>query len=159
MLFKIIKTRKINVIKNFVATIVIFFLLIGIIKLILISISPFVTTDLERNLWYGQQFWNVFFDVYRLTPFQIDPNFNIIDPTTGLFAWPDNTYDYPTLSIVLYALIALIPVGIAGQMIITKMFFIAVDVLNFFLLRQLDTSDSKLLSWVYWIVLIPFSME
>ena len=148
-----------NEIKEFIGSrgLITIFLLIGIIKLILISFDPLVTTDLERNLWYGRQFWNVFFDVYRLTPFEIDPNFNIIDPTTGLFAWPDNTYDYPILSILLYALIAMIPVGIASQMLITKMFFVAVEVLNFFLLRQIDTSDSKILSWVYWIVVIPFS--
>lgn len=133
------------------------FLLIGLIRLLLIFVEPLVTTDLERNLWYGKQFWTVFLDVYRLTPFEIDPSFNIIDPTTGLFAWPDNTYDYPILSILLYATITLAPIGIVGHMLLTKLLFTAIDVLNFLLLRQLDDSDTKILSWVYWIVLTPFT--
>jgi hypothetical protein len=122
---------------------------------VLLFFGPWLTTDLERSLWYGDKFWRIFFDVYALTPKEIDPNYNIIDLTTGLLAWPDNTYDYPILSILFYAAFALIPIGITGQIILVKFIFNLVDVVNFLLLRRLD--DQKTLSWLYWVLLTPFS--
>jgi hypothetical protein len=135
---------------------VILLTLIVISRGLLIFIGPLVTTDLQRSLWYGKQFWDVFFDVYILTPLEIDPNFNIRDPTTGLLAWPDNTFDYGVVTLFFHAIIALIPLDTTLLVIITKLVFNVVDFINFFMLRRLE-NEEKYLSWLYLIILIPFS--
>ena len=82
--------------------ILVIFVIFMILRLLLVFLNPLFTTDLARSLFYGKNFWSVFFDVYKLTPVQIDPSFNIIDPTTGLLAWPDNTYDYGIVSLIFF---------------------------------------------------------
>jgi len=133
----------------------IFILIILLIRIILAFITPLVTTDLERSLWYGDHFWSIFFDVYSKTPLDIDPNYNIIDPTLGALAWPNNTYDYPLLSILFFAINALIPIGIANQMIFVKFSYTGFDFINFLLLRRLN--NDKRISLLYWLILTPLS--
>lgn len=132
-----------------------FILIILLIRIILAFVTPLVTTDLERSLWYGNHFWSIFFDVYSKTPLDIDPNYNIIDPTLGVLAWPDNTYDYPLLSILFFAINALFPIGIANQMVLVKFSYSGIDFINFLLLRRLN--EDKRISTLYWLVLTPLS--
>ena len=51
-------------------------------------IPPLLTSDFHRNLFYGQAFWKYGFKVYDMTPLEIDPNYDIIDPPSGLLACP-----------------------------------------------------------------------
>lgn len=138
---------------KFILGIVLSFL---VIRLLTIFIPPQFTTDLARSLFYGKHFWNVGFNVYKLTPIQIDPNFNVIDPTTGTLAWTHNTYDYGLISLLYYAIIGILPVSISTQMIIAKFILNIVDVILVFFLILLFP-ENKEIPIVFWVVMIPFS--
>ena len=127
-----------------------------VVRLMLIFIPPLFTTDLARCLFYGQQFWKHGFNVYKLTPIQLDPNYHIIDPTTHQKAWPYNKYDYGVISLFFYALIALFPVSNSMLLIITKFLFNIADVVTFFLLISLYQRNKEF-PMIFWIIMIPFT--
>jgi hypothetical protein len=127
-----------------------------LIRIVLIFVPPLFTTDLARSLFYGKHFWSVGFNVYKFTPIQIDPNFSIIDPTTGQLAWPNNTYDYGLISILFYALLALIPLNSSELIIVSKVVFNIID-LGSFLILILLFPRNKEIPIAYWIFLTPFS--
>ncbi|MFX0150766.1 MAG: hypothetical protein ACFFAJ_08310 [Candidatus Hodarchaeota archaeon] len=93
-------------------------------------VPPLVTSDYERNLFYGRAFWEHGFSVYDKTPLEIDPNYNIGDPTSDLLSYPNTTYDYPTLQLLFWASLAPIPFS----SIIAKWVLSSFDIINFFLL-------------------------
>ncbi len=127
-----------------------------IIRLLLLLIPPQFTTDLARSIFYGQQFWHHYFDVYKLNPVQLDPNFNIIDPTTGQLAWPKNTYDYGVISLFFYAIIGLIPLPNTILLIIAKLMFTLADIITLFLLIKLYPKNKEI-PLTFWIVMVPFT--
>ena len=117
------------------------------------------TSDLKRNLFYGEAFWKHGFKVYDMTPLEIDPNFNITDPLSGLLAYPNTTYDYPTVQLVFWAIIAPLPFAD----IIAKWIFSFFDLINFmllfYLMKQVNTKQNKdnLESNRDWsLIIIPF---
>ena len=127
-----------------------------ILRFILVLISPQFTTDLARSIFYGQQFWKHGFDVYKLTPIQLDPNFNIIDPTTGQLAWPKNKYDYGLVSILFYSLIGLLPLPDSVLIVITKIMFNFIDIITFSLLIVLFPKNKEI-PLLFWIIMLPFT--
>jgi hypothetical protein len=96
-------------------------------------VPPLVTSDYERNLFYGRAFWEHGFSVYDKIPLDIDPNYNIGDPTSDLLSYPNTTYDYPTLQLLFWASLAPIPFS----SIIAKWVLSSFDIINFFLLYYL----------------------
>ncbi|MHA2224395.1 MAG: hypothetical protein ACXAC8_04285 [Candidatus Hodarchaeales archaeon] len=112
---------------------VLFIIFVVLHFLIGATISPLVTTDFERNLFYGNAFWEYGFYVYDKTPKEIDDSFNIIDPTTGLLAYPNTTYDYPTLQLLFWALVSPLPFS----SILAKVILSCFDIMNFFLIYHL----------------------
>ena len=136
--------------------IILFFSVVFCLRLVMVLIPPQFTTDLARSLFYGKHFWSIGFDVYNLTPIQIDPNFNIIDQTTNQLAWPGTTYDYGVLSLFYYALVSLISVNISTQMIIAKLLLNTVDIIIVIFLILLYP-ENKEIPIIFWVVMIPFS--
>lgn len=132
------------------------FIFFMIVRFILVFVPPQFTTDLARSIFYGQQFWKHGFDVYKLTPIQLDPNYNIIDPTTHQLAWPYNKYDYGVVSLFYYALIGLLPFPTSILIIIAKIFFNIADIITFFLLILLYPKNKELPIF-FWIIMIPFA--
>lgn len=112
-------------------------LLIPLLILLHVSLGllvpPLVTSDFERNLFYGKAFWNHGFSVYDMTPLEIDLSYNVRDPLTGDYSYPNITYDYPTLQLFFWAILARFPFS----SIIAKWVLSCVDILNFFLLYLL----------------------
>ena len=132
------------------------FLLLLIIRFLLVVVPPQFTTDLARSIFYGQQFWKHGFDVYNLTPIQLDPNYHIIDQTTRQKAWPDNKYDYGVISLFFYALIGLLPFSNSTLIIIAKIIFNIIDIVTFLLLVLLFPKN-KDIPIFFWILMIPFT--
>ena len=132
------------------------FIVILVIRFIVVFIPPQFTTDLARSIFYGQQFWRHGFDVYSLTPQQLDPNFHIIDPTTHQLAWPNNKYDYGIISLLYYAIIGLLPFNSSILIIIAKVIFNLVDIVSFLLLI-LIYPKKKEVPILFWILIVPFS--
>ncbi len=95
--------------------------------------SPLVTSDFKRNLFYGEAFWKYGFRVYDLTPTQIDPEYKIYDPTSGILSYPNTTYDYPTIQLLFWIGVSILPYSeILGKWILSSF-----DILNFFLIYYL----------------------
>jgi hypothetical protein len=141
----------------------IFIVLIITHMLIGALIPPLVTSDYERNLFYGNAFWEYGFKVYDMTPIQIDPNYQIGDPTSNLLSYPNTTYDYPTIQLLFWAGISILPLSnILGKWILS-----CFDIFNFFMiyhiLRRKDERSKeleipeKLLPLSYLFLSIPFS--
>jgi hypothetical protein len=101
--------------------------------LIGVIIPPLVTSDFERNLFYGKAFWERGFSVYDMTPLEIDPSYDVRDPLTGEYSYPNTTYDYPTLHLLFWAVLSPLPFS----SITAKWFLSCVDILNFFLIYSL----------------------
>lgn len=139
------------------------FSLVLLIRFIFVLSPPLVTSDLMRGLWYGKQFWGLFFDVYNLSPADIDLSSYtsiVVDPINGEAPWPRNTYDYGIVSLLFYAFLALFPGGLATQVLVAKLVLTGIDALNFVLIRRLENSgrfSRNLFSWLYWIVLSLFT--
>ena len=104
--------------------------------------TPLFTSDFERNMFYGQAFWKHGFEVYDLTPLDIDPNYSIGDPTSGLLAYENTTYDYPTIQLLFWAGMVLLPF----PQITIKWVLSFFDVLNYvllFVLLKRNSSDGN----------------
>lgn len=99
-------------------------------------IPPLVTSDFERNLFYGKAFWKHGFRVYDMTPIKIDPSYDVRDPLTGEYSYPNTTYDYPTLQLLFWAGLSPLPFS----SIIVKWFLSCIDILNFFIIYSLIMS-------------------
>ncbi|MHA2298320.1 MAG: hypothetical protein ACXADA_20005 [Candidatus Hodarchaeales archaeon] len=135
----------------------IIFVFVCIIRIVVIIIDPLVTSDLLRNIFYGQHFWTRGFGVYDLLPQELDASFSIIDPLCGdqtnpdCLSWPNNMYDYPSLHLLFFAVIALTPLPVIFSKLVLALF----DIINFFILNSKE--DYKSLAWVYFLINIPFS--
>ncbi|MFX0126179.1 MAG: hypothetical protein ACFFAE_21345 [Candidatus Hodarchaeota archaeon] len=124
-------------------------------------VPPLVTSDFERNLFYGKFFWKYGFSVYDMTPLEIDPLYNVRDPLTGEYSYPNTTYDYPTIQLLFWAGLSIFPFS----SIITKWFLSCVDVFNFFVIYSLMRSrkenectlSEKGFAFSYLLLSIPFS--
>jgi len=106
-------------------------------------ISPLFSSDFERNIFYGEAFWEHGFQVYDLTPLEIDPNYSIGDPTSGILAYENTTYDYPTIQLLFWAGMVLLPF----PQITIKWVLSFFDVLNcimlFLLLKRYSPEESS----------------
>ncbi|MHA2203503.1 MAG: hypothetical protein ACW991_07420 [Candidatus Hodarchaeales archaeon] len=126
-------------------------------------VPPLVTSDFERNLFYGKAFWDHGFSVYDMTPLEIDPSYDVRDPLTGEYSYPNTTYDYPTLQLLFWAGLSSLPFS----SIVTKWFLSCVDVFNFFVIYSLmrskerkenkRTISEKGFAFSYLVFSIPFS--
>lgn len=124
-----------------------------------LTIPPLLTTDFERNLFYGKSFWEHGFSVYDMTPLELDSTYDIRDPLTGDYSYPNTTYDYPTLQLLFWAGISFFPFS----SLTAKWLLSCVDLLNFFVLYSLmkgrtdNPSFEKILTLSYLFLSIPFS--
>ncbi len=115
-----------------------FFLLIFAHILISIFFFPIFTSDYERNLFYGRAFWKHGFGVYDMTPLEIDPNYSIGDPTSGILSYPNTTYDYPTIQLLFWAGMVILPFPEISARWILSLFDIFNTILIFGLLKQFN---------------------
>ena len=108
------------------------FLFLLLLRILLSIIPPQFSTDFLRNLFYGDAFWKFGFQVYDLTPKNIDPNYNILDPTTQIPAYAYSAYDYPVIQIIFWAITSLLPFStITGKWVL-----LIFDIANFLLIRD-----------------------
>jgi len=129
-------------------------------------ISPLVTSDFERNLFYGEAFWEHGFSIYDMTPLQIDPDYAIGDPSSGLLSYPNTTYDYPTIQLLFWAGVSILPFpNIVGKWLLSS-FDIFNFLIIFYFLKNLQNREEeaeeikvpeKALALSYLIFSIPFS--
>ena len=139
--------------KLLIPVLIMFHFAIGLI------IPPILTTDFERNLFYGKNFWEFGFSVYDMTPLELDPSYNVRDPLTGEYSYPNTTYDYPTLHLLFWAGISIFPFS----SLMAKWIFSCVDLVNFFVLYSLmkgctkNPTFEKSLAFSYLLFSIPFS--
>jgi hypothetical protein len=68
-----------------------------------------------------------------MTPLEIDPSFSVRDPLTGDYSYPNTTYDYPTLQLLLWAGLSSLPFS----SIVAKWFLSCIDFFNFFVIYSL----------------------
>ncbi len=102
---------------------------------------PVFTSDFERNLFYGRAFWEHGFEVYDMTPIDIDGNYSIGDPTSGILSYPNTTYDYPTLQLLFWAGVVLLPFPEISARWILSIFDIFNTLLIFGLLKRFRASE------------------
>lgn len=106
-------------------------------------IPPLFTSDFERNLFYGKAFWKHGFSVYDMTPLEINPLYDVRDPLTGEYSYSNTTYDYPTLQLLFWAGLSLLPFS----PIIAKWVLSSFDVINvlliFILLRSHESQEKE----------------
>ncbi len=143
--------------KGFLPLLFLVHLIIGAI------IPPLVTSDFERNLFYGQAFWKYGFTVYDLTPLDIDSSYDIVDPLSGILSYSNTTYDYPTIQLLFWACLAPLPLS----PIVIKWVLSSVDIINFFFIyfliwnRETKEKDytrlRKAFAFSYLFFSIPFS--
>lgn len=89
---------------------IIFVVLILLHFLLGAFIPPLLTSDFKRNLFYGKAFWKYGFEVYDMRPINITgTEYNITDPLTGLLSYPNTTFDYPTIQLMFWAVMSLLP--------------------------------------------------
>ncbi len=127
------------------------------IKLVFSFFNPYFTTDLYRNLWYADQFWYLGFDVYKYSPIQINPAYNLIDNNTGQLAWPTTHFDYGVVNLMFYAVIVFIFGNSYLAVVTTKLVLLVFDLMNFYMLLKLLPEDQSLIAWVYWLASIPLA--
>ncbi|MFX0209824.1 MAG: hypothetical protein ACFFDT_27830, partial [Candidatus Hodarchaeota archaeon] len=125
------RIKDLGSLKNLLPFLILLHFLIGVI------IPPLVTSDFERNLFYGEAFWKYGFRVYDMTPLEIDPFYDVRDPLTSEYSYPNTTYDYPTLQLLFWAGLSPLPFS----SIIVKWVLSCVDILNFFLIYSLIKSQ------------------
>ncbi|MFW9905133.1 MAG: hypothetical protein ACFFFH_12415 [Candidatus Thorarchaeota archaeon] len=123
-------------------------------------VPPLVTSDFERNLFYGKNFWEHGFKVYDMTPLEIDPFYDVRDPLTGEYSYPNTTYDYPTLQLLFWAGMSILPFSA----ITAKWILSSVDFINFFMIYSLmrcrerkSSITEKGIAVSYLFFSIPFS--
>jgi hypothetical protein len=145
------------------------YLFLGLIVLhILLGaiITPLFTSDFERNIFYGEAFWEHGFQVYDLTPLDIDPNYSIGDPTSGFLAYENTTYDYPTIQLLFWAGMVLLPFPQITIKWVLSFFDIINCILLFILLKRYSSEGrnnqeleifEKLFLLGYLLFAIPFS--
>jgi hypothetical protein len=106
-------------------------------------ITPLFSSDFERNIFYGEAFWEHGFQVYDLTPLEIDPNYSIGDPTSGMLAYENTTYDYPTIQLLFWAGMVLLPFPQITIKWVLSFFDILNCVMLFILLKRHSHEDGK----------------
>jgi len=127
-------------------------------------IPPLLTSDFKRNLFYGKAFWKYGFEVYDMRPINITgTEYNITDPLTGLPSYPNTTYDYPTIQLIFWAIVSLLPY----PEILAKWILSIFDIMNInfmiilLLQRQKEnfypSNFEKLFIFSYLLTSIPFS--
>ncbi|MFX1545871.1 MAG: hypothetical protein ACFFCU_06650 [Promethearchaeota archaeon] len=121
---------------------------------------PLATSDLERNLFYGRAFWQHGFRIYDLTPLEIDPLYDVRDPLSGEYSYPNTTYDYPTVQLLFWAGISFFPIS----SVIAKWIMSCVDIFNFFsisfIIKSLNGEDTRkrISEWGFSISYLFFSI-
>ena len=106
---------------------IIFILLILFHFILGAFIPPLLTSDFKRNLFYGEAFWKYGFKVYDMKPINISQTtYDITDPLTGLPSYPNTTYDYPTIQLLFWAVMTLLPY----PEVLTKWILSFFDILN-----------------------------
>jgi hypothetical protein len=143
------------------------FLVLIILHILLGAIiTPIFTSDFERNIFYGEAFWKYGFEVYDLTPLKIDPNYSIGDPTSGLLAYENTTYDYPTIQLLFWAGMVLLPFPQITIKWVLSFFDVLNCVMLFILLKRSSPDDDrnngmknfeKIFLLGYLLLSIPFS--
>jgi hypothetical protein len=106
-------------------------------------VTPLFTSDFERNIFYGEAFWEHGFQVYDLTPLDIDPNYSIGDPTSGLLAYENTTYDYPTIQLLFWAGMVLLPSPQITIKWVLSFFDVINCVLLFMILKRYSSEGSN----------------
>lgn len=129
---------------------------ITLIKLLMVLIPPIGTTDLERNIFYGKNWWKYFFSLYNLTPLEVDINYSVYDPLTNLLSWPSNTYDYPAIHLLFFAIIGLFPIA---KIVIAKSMLVFFDFANFYLIKRYGWNKNciKIVAFLYYLLNTYFS--
>jgi hypothetical protein len=122
------------------------FIILLLTRIIFIFLNPFVTSDLLRNIFYGENFWIHGLRVYDYTPLDMDPNYNILDPLSGVLSWEKNMYDYPVLHLLFFAFISLLPFPV----LVAKTIFTIFDLINFSLINR--NQKFKKIAWFYLII-------
>lgn len=150
-------TNDLGSLKLLIPSLILLHILVGMF------VPPLVTSDFERNLFYGKAFWDHGFSVYDMTPLEIDSSYDVKDPLTGEYSYPNTTYDYPTLQLLLWAGLSSLPFSPT----VAKWFLSCVDVFNFFviysLMRSKERKENKLkisekgFAFSYLVFSIPFS--
>ncbi|MHA1976855.1 MAG: hypothetical protein ACW98I_08160 [Candidatus Hodarchaeales archaeon] len=144
----------------------VFYFLIVTHLILGIFFFPILTSDFERNLFYGEAFWEHGFQVYDMTPLEIDPGYSIGDPTSGILSYPNTTYDYPTLQLLFWAGMANLPFPQITAKWVLSIFDILNTILIFGLLKQFsnyknDSNQPELFergfTLSYLLFAIPFS--
>ena len=121
----------------------VFFSLIFAHIILGVLVFPIFTSDFERNLFYGEAFWEHGFQVYDMTPFEIDPNYSIGDPTSGILSYPNTTYDYPTLQLLFWAGVSVLPFPQITAKWLLSIFDIFNTLLIFSLLKRFSNFDDE----------------
>ncbi len=144
----------------------IFFFLISLHLVLGVFFLPLFSSDFERNLFYGEAFWKHGFQVYDMTPLEIDPNYSIGDPTSGILSYPNTTFDYPTLQLLFWVGIAALPFPQITAKWILSIFDIFNTILIFELLKRFSPNENgsekselfeKGFTLSYLLFAIPFS--
>ncbi|MCK4848382.1 MAG: hypothetical protein KAT16_05120 [Candidatus Heimdallarchaeota archaeon] len=129
-------------------------------------VTPLFSSDFERNIFYGEAFWEHGFQVYDLTPLEIDPNYSIGDPTSGILAYENTTYDYPTIQLLFWAGMVLLPFPQITIKWVLSFFDVLNCVMLFMLLKRYSPEDGenkemkefeKIFLLGYLLFAIPFS--
>ncbi len=104
-------------------------LFVGIVKIAYCFSIPLYTTDVLRNLGYGNEFLYYGFQVYEMVPYDFAPEIY-------QFFWPNRQYSYPAVTLLFFA-------GISycwASIVFAKLVLTVIDFINGWLIYKI-TSD------------------
>jgi hypothetical protein len=104
-------------------------LLIAVLRIYYCFTVPLYTTDVLRNLGYGNEFRYYGFSVYEQVPYDFSPEIY-------QFFWPTREYSYPAVTLLFYAGLA----RIWASIVFAKLILTLLDFINAWLIHKI-TSD------------------
>ena len=121
----------------------------GLLRLVYCFKLPLYTTDLLRNIGYGQAFHTYGFKVYDLTPFDLSPS-----PIQ--FLWPDHHFTYPWVTLLFFGTMTTVHTSLVWF----KFIFCILDGINTYVIHKITKDKSvALLYWLNPIVILYGSYE
>ncbi len=108
------------------------------LRLWYVCLAPIYTTDVLRNIGYGEAFWEWGFHIYSLTAFDLSPS-------PAQFLWHAHHYTYPAMTLLFFAFTA----AFHNSIFFAKMVLTLFDAANSCLIVRI--TKERWLGLCYWI--------
>jgi len=113
-------------------------LAVAALRLWFVCLPPLYTTDLLRNIGFGEAFWQWGFKIYSITAFDLSP-------APAQFLWPTHHYTYPAVTLLFFSSLA----AVHNSIFFGKIILTLIDAANAWLIGRV--SQDRWLGLLYWL--------